>query len=615
MSAMGALLWKEGRENVPKVLIGFGACLVILVLRQHPGFEQSFCRTVGPWATGFALVSAVVLGIDTVARERGRTTLGFLLGQPISATRVLLAKFAAGGIALGLVLAAFWLVVYAAPLEPPDHFDSYHKLRVLLTERLLADVGYATMVYQWLTVWAMVYAAAFLGSALTDNPAKAVVSGALAAGVLFLVMVLLAGRSPLVEFHGDHIFHDLSPGGAIARVAGDRGLLLVRGAVAACACGAALGLGAWAARRLPGGSVQWRTLLIGWAVLLGAWFLAVGSVRPRLEPVAPLGSLRYDAGPRPRDFVLGDRVAYVAIHTGLSIVDLSDPRTLREIGRIEVPLWSMTHVAIAGSSVYLAGTMKSVPTDSTGIAVLDVSDPSQPRLRGRRLTGPVRATQTYAIHALADTGLCVVGASALLAEVATFGLGKQGMPGPPSVLQMEISTEDTALPDFFKRRQFRPSTHLAGQHLLLSLPGGVTIADVSRIGTPREVGLFELEEVRTFVHDRPLVVDGERMYVQRYWPRELAVLDVSDPARPREVGAVYAHMSDHSTVADGIVYTPAGGGIWASRLDRTSGLMDPAGKFVPPEEKGGIHPRKMLIEGDHLYALWHKGLDVYPLLK
>ena len=42
--AWRALLWKESREELPKVLVGLGLCAVVVALRQNAEFNEEFAR-------------------------------------------------------------------------------------------------------------------------------------------------------------------------------------------------------------------------------------------------------------------------------------------------------------------------------------------------------------------------------------------------------------------------------------------------------------------------------------------------------------------------------------------------------------------------------------------
>ena len=117
MNATKALFWKEGREILFKILIGLGGCIALLLLRQHPDFERNFVRSLENWGMWVGIAGAVVFGMEAIATERSKETLDFLMVRPISAAKLMLVKFIAGGASLFLVIAAFWATVYLFPLS------------------------------------------------------------------------------------------------------------------------------------------------------------------------------------------------------------------------------------------------------------------------------------------------------------------------------------------------------------------------------------------------------------------------------------------------------------------------------------------------------------------
>ena len=59
MRAWRALLWKEGREELPKVLVGLGLCAVVVALRQNAEFNEDFARNFNEWIAIFVVVCTV----------------------------------------------------------------------------------------------------------------------------------------------------------------------------------------------------------------------------------------------------------------------------------------------------------------------------------------------------------------------------------------------------------------------------------------------------------------------------------------------------------------------------------------------------------------------------
>ena len=103
MRVWRALLWKESREELPKVLVA---------LRQNADFNEEFADEFGRWIANFIVVCGVALGMNLVAKESSKGTLAFLLGKPLSAVEVLLPKYAVGAVVLFAAAAGAWATVY-----------------------------------------------------------------------------------------------------------------------------------------------------------------------------------------------------------------------------------------------------------------------------------------------------------------------------------------------------------------------------------------------------------------------------------------------------------------------------------------------------------------------
>ena len=148
MRAWRALLWKESREELPKVLVGLGLCAVVVALRQNAEFNAEFAQDFGMWITISILVCGGVLGMGLVAKESSKGTLSFLLGKPLSAVEVLLPKYVVGAAALLVMVAGAWATVYV-DLEglASRGFITYSGSGAWYpsVKRLTEEVGYVNM--------------------------------------------------------------------------------------------------------------------------------------------------------------------------------------------------------------------------------------------------------------------------------------------------------------------------------------------------------------------------------------------------------------------------------------------------------------------------------------
>ena len=74
----------------------------------------------------------------------------------------------------------------------------------------------------------------------------------------------------------------------------------------------------------------------------------------------------------------------------------------------------------------------------------------------------------------------------------------------------------------------------------------------------------------------PVALAGDKAYVPRFWPRELAVLDISDPRRPVEVGYLRGESPSQLVKRGKLVHSLAPwGGIRAYSVDQDGTLLTP----------------------------------------
>ena len=167
MSALYALLWKEGREILPKVLVGVALAALVCLMRNNVDFNRSYAAGFEDLITGGLVVMVIVLAMDAIARERSTGSLSFLLDKPVAGATVLTVKFLLGLGGLLLVALMAWATVYIdlASLEVEREYLAYKLVTV-------QSVDYASMVALSFTQFALLYALIFIGSVVTDHPFK-----------------------------------------------------------------------------------------------------------------------------------------------------------------------------------------------------------------------------------------------------------------------------------------------------------------------------------------------------------------------------------------------------------------------------------------------------------
>ena len=385
MRAWRALLWKESREELPKVLVGLGLCAVVVALRQNAEFNEEFARDFGAWITISILVCGGVLGMGLVAKESSRGTLSFLLGKPLSAVEVLLPKYIVGAAALLVLAAGAWATVYV-DLEGLASrryiFYSSGGAWSIPLKQFAEEVGYVNMVLVHLTTGLVVYSLIFASSTVTDHPLKGAALGILLVVVLDTlsdnVLYYFPALEPPLAFLSDRV--------AIVRMVSDSWLYFVRLSATAVVMAACAAVSIALLRRFRGISLGWKPIVIGWLGLIA--FVILGDLTRESPPpkTGPLSVLTPEEGAYLDLAVVGDR-GYVATEGGLAVVDLRDPTKPELLASAEAPLWTMRRIAIVDSLAYLLGQRKGLPADSLGIAVFSIGDSAHPIFKGYRIIG------------------------------------------------------------------------------------------------------------------------------------------------------------------------------------------------------------------------------------
>ncbi|MDE2809691.1 MAG: ABC transporter permease subunit, partial [Gemmatimonadota bacterium] len=323
MRAWRALLWKEGREELPKVLVGLGLCAVVVALRQNAEFNEEFAQDSARWIASFIVVCGIALGMGLVAKESSKGTLPFLLGQPLSAVEVLLSKYVVGAAALLVLAAGAWVTVYAdleGLASRGYSFYGYTGAWSLPLKQFAEEVGYVNMLLVHLTTGLVAYSLIFASSTVADHPLK----GA-ALGILLLIVLGMLSDNVL------HYFPALKPSLAflsdrttIVRMVGDPWLYFARLSATAVVMAACAAVSIALLRRFRGISLGWKPIVIGWLGLIAFMNLDALTYEPLPPSPGPLSILTPEEGAYLDLAVVGDR-GYVATEGGLAVVDLSDP--------------------------------------------------------------------------------------------------------------------------------------------------------------------------------------------------------------------------------------------------------------------------------------------------
>ena len=567
MRAWRALLWKEGREELPKVLVGLGLCAVVVALRQNAEFNEEFAQNYARWITFFIVVCGVALGMGLVAKESSKGTLPFLLGKPLSAVEVLLPKYVVGAVALLVVAAGAWVTVYLdlEGLASRDYsFYSGSGYWYFPLKQFAEEVGYVNMVLVHLTTGLVAYSLIFASSTVADHPLKGAALG------LLLVVVFLESLDSVL-----HYFPALEPPLAffsdrptIVRMVSDSWLYFVRLSATAVVMAACAAVSIALLRRFRGISLGWKPVVIGWLGLIA--FVILGDLTRESPPPkpGPLSVLTPEEGAYLDLAVVGDR-GYVATEGGLAVVDLRDPTKPELLAAAEAPLWTMSRIAVVDSLAYLLGQRKGLPADSLGIAVFSIGDPAHPVFKGHRIIGDD-------IEVSWDWDRC--GAGLILSGLkvrqdrdsaefvlVSFALEEEGMP----IWADELVVEEQHRDDPTGWWQHKLSIHIHDERIWIGYGAGFLAVDARNLGGLRETVRMEMGDYNSEYDahkSRPLTREGNTLYVRRYWPGDLVAFDITNPNAPREIGNWSLNAGTTIKIIDGWVYSAEYHGLSAYRL-------------------------------------------------
>ncbi len=680
MSPIRALLWKEGRTAASR--IAACSCLALLAGLAHidwswslpfypssPFYDSPFtlhtvCALVG-------ILGAILMAMDLVAGERSRGTLPFQSNLPVRTAWLLGVKYAVGATGFLAVLAAYWAGVYLGMPHwgSADFFwsTSWHPYEQPLLAEVLSDVGYGRILLLSFLLYLIFYSGAFLSSTLSNRPFQAAWISLLMVFVgLYLFFTVSRMSDAVSSLRWQVLGNDLH--GTILRPAFDPALLLARAAVAFLLAGGVL---AWTCRAFR---TQGRRGL-PWIMSALALICLVVMYGPRLRSssktgeywVQPVGRLPYDA--EVVDLAVRDRTAVVLLTSGLSIVDVADWQSPREVGRVETDGWQLRTLAVSASAAYVWGWTEE--QDSAGVAAFDLSLPERPRLQTRRLLYPIEAgptpwldhTPRLTAWAVRDGYLYAGLLGREFLELRSFDVRSGGAPQPVQALRVEETARHVWNNDW--------EMHLAGEKAFFTLGHDFVVLDLTDPAAMQELSRASLrrfghssrryeELMESFhlqlsqlpdevasemeAHERgllhrdkdgkpignrryswisfppalgPVALAGDKAYVPRFWPRELAVLDISDPRRPVEVGYLRGKSPSQLVKRGKLVHflTPWGG-IRAYSVDQDGTLLTPT-RWRRLQLEGGPNRRPpakaLVLVDDHLCAIADSSLAIFRI--
>ena len=614
MKAWRALLWKESREELPKVLVGLGLCAVVVALRQNAEFNEEFAQDCARWITNFIVVCGVALGMGLVAKESSKGTLPFLLGKPLSAVEVLLPKYVVGAVALLVLAAGAWMTVYLdleglASRGYRFYSGSGHWYFPL--KQFAEEVGYVNMLLVHLTTGLVAYSLVFASSTVADHPLK----GA-ALGILLLTVFLMSFDIVLDYFPSlEPPLAFFSGRATIVRMLGDPWLYFVRLSTTAAVMVACAAVSIALLHRFRGVSLGWKPVVIGWLGLIA--FTTLGGLTRESPPPSPgpLSVLTPEEGAYLDLAIVGER-GYVATEGGLAVVDLRDPTKPELLATAEVPLWTMSRIAVVDSLAYLLGQRKGLPADSLGIAVFSVGDPAGPVFKGYRIIGDdIEASWDWD---RCGAGLILSGSWDGKLGLVSFALDAEGLPARAGELVVEELPEGYKDDPMAGWWEHKLSMHVHNERIWVGYGAGFLAVDAHNLEALRETVRVEMGDYNSEYDahkSRPLAREGNTLYVRRYWPGDLVAFDITNPNAPREIGHWSFSTGNTIKIIDDRVYSMAWSGLSVDRLTDYH-AHEYIGSWQVPDELRSSSSfsrnwQRLHLVRDHFYTLIGRSLMVF----
>ncbi|MCY3766654.1 MAG: hypothetical protein OXH06_14640 [Gemmatimonadetes bacterium] len=664
-----ALFWKEGREAAYKIAAGAGLAFVVGLVCARAEGTLSGGTEVQIMSHLVGLFGAVLMGMDFISRERSRMTLPFLLCRPLDTWKILVVQFTVGAAGLAVVVAAFWFSVFLGMPETgifllrTGYFQDIDlSARTYFPwQEILADVGFIRVWLLWFSFYLVPYSWAVIASTLTDHPLKTALTSLMSVWIAFVL--ILVGRiwAPDIAVFYFRLLSvpDIVADEEIVRLALDTSLLFASSGVAILlACGSLL-CACRVFRVQASGRFQW---VVGALAIVGA--IAVIGLDDPTSPrgiAKPVGNLQYKSNTA--DMALDDGLAVVLLKRGLSVVDVTDPLGPSEVGRIERNDWRFERLALYGPRAYVWGEVR----DSAGVAVFDLSQPDRPLLQAPSLFHPIAKGPTPWLRRVPrlvgwgvwDGYLYVGLLHNEFLELHCFDVRKGGPPQRIQALRIEEVTKHAWNNGWGMR--------IVGPHVFLTLGHDFVVLDLSDPGASRELSRISLRRFGRAVHYEkmveefrrkmspggpgehithlepdelqeyvvpappglgPLSVGHNRAYIERHLPREIAVVDISDPRKPVEVDYIpWTHLPRGMTIAGESAYALLGGDIQTyvktrygtfSRREQQqlgtgvySAYLRGLNRFDRKTLMNHLASDMFIVADDHIYALLNNHLAIF----
>lgn len=294
------------------------------------------------------------------------------------------------------------------------------------------------------------------------------------------------------------------------------------------------------------------------------------------SPVPPLDSITPSApgsvslkvvgqlGGPTRAVAVQGHFAYVGVGFKLVVLDVSDPKTPRELGATEPLGWYVQDVAVEGSLAYVAA-------GGGGFYVVDLSDPT------RLVVAASYDTPGYA------ESVAVAGRYAYVAD-GPGGLRIVDIADPAKPTQVAVVYSQNYVFD----------VALVERHAYLAAAGtGLLVVDVSNPAQPVELGRYD-----TPGYAYSVSVSGTTAYVADGW-EGLQIVDISNPQQPKQAGS-------YDTPGWAMDVVAAGARLYIADAFAGLRVLDVSDKAKPTElgsfQVPSGHAAKLAVSGGAAYV-------------
>lgn len=316
--------------------------------------------------------------------------------------------------------------------------------------------------------------------------------------------------------------------------------------------------------------------------------------------------------------VVAGNLAFLATgSTGLRVVDISDPASPLTLSGIDTP-GDALGLALAGDRAFVAD-------GDSGLQVVDISNPLTPSLAGHlalpAAAKDVAVSGNYLCVADGDSGLQIVDVSDPSAParlgcvdtlyVATHVAVKDGFAYVASYTGLAIvDISDPSAPQVVSHLYGHVLTvTLAGNLALLGTLGYLQIVDISNPASPAVLG--SIKAGTTWVNS--IAVAGDVAYVL---DRTFSMIDISDPAHPVWLGGINPRgVANHLALNGNVAYL--GEGLPNSSRWRGLEVVDISNPMSPvrlSQYLGSVGgPGGLAGEGNALYMVFGNRFSVIDL--